>query len=92
MIGRKKIISKLKKNRKNVTSSYIFGQRRVGKTSIVKTLQSSINEKNTLVIYFESGDWNNAVSPQNSMSDLGTKICKKIKKYDSKFNSVKKVW
>ncbi len=87
-IGRKKIINSLSKIGKKVASSYIFGQRRVGKTSIVKTLQSKIKIQNILAIYIEAGDWDNATSPHKSMDDLGRKICNKIKRYNRKFSSI----
>jgi hypothetical protein len=87
-IGRKKIIDNLKRIGKKVNSSYIFGQRRVGKTSIVKTIQSSIKFDNTLIIYLEAGDWNNATSPEKSMDDLGQKICKKIIKSNIKYKEL----
>ncbi len=87
-IGRKRIIDNLKKLGKKVNSSYIFGQRRVGKTSIVKTLQSSIKFENTLIIYLEAGDWCNATSPQRSMNDLGRKICNKIIRSNIKFKNL----
>ncbi len=88
-IGRKKIIDDLRRINNKVTSSYIFGQRRVGKTSIVKTLQSTIKDKNVLVIYIEAGDWDNASSPHKSMGDLGEIICENIKKSNEKFASLK---
>ncbi|MCK4662283.1 MAG: ATP-binding protein [Bacteroidales bacterium] len=87
-IGRKKIIDDLKRIRKKVGSSYVFGQRRVGKTSIVKTLQSIINSDDILVIYIEAGDWDSATSPHKSMGDLGKKICAKIKRHNKKFRSL----
>lgn len=87
-IGRSKIISDLSKFGKKITSSYIFGQRRVGKTSIVKTLKSINQNKNLLIIYLDAGDWNNATSPQTSMNDLGKKICKKIINYNIKLKNI----
>lgn len=87
-IGRTKIINDLKKIGNKVSSSYIFGQRRVGKTSIVKTIQSSIKFSNRLVLYLEAGDWNNGTSPQKSMNDLGEKICKKIKNSNVKYKNL----
>ncbi|MCP3940928.1 MAG: ATP-binding protein [Desulfobacteraceae bacterium] len=89
LIGRKKIINGLSRIRKKLTSSYIFGQRRVGKTSIVKTLQSIIKNENILPIYIEAGDWDNANSPHKSMDDLARKICIQINKYNIKFSSIK---
>jgi hypothetical protein len=87
-IGRKKIISDLKRIRKKVSSSYIFGQRRVGKTSIVKTLQSIASSDDMLFIYIEAGDWESAGNPNQSLNDLGTRICNKIKRHNQKFKSI----
>lgn len=89
-IGRKKIIKDLTSVGKKVSSSYIFGQRRVGKTSIVKTMQSIVNPSDTLVIYTEAGDWDSATSPHRSMEDLAGIICKKIIKHDKKYSLVDK--
>jgi len=86
LIGREIILNNLKNNINSpVGSSYIYGQRRVGKTSIVKTLQSSFSNSELLIIYIEAGDWNDAKDPFKSMKNLGERICKKIKKYSSKF-------
>lgn len=87
-IGREKIITDLKKIGEKVTSSYIFGQRRVGKTSIVKTLQSIINAEDIFIIYIEAGDWSNATSPNKSLADLGKAICTKIIRHSKKFSSL----
>lgn len=87
-IGRKKIISELKKIRRKVSSSYIFGQRRVGKTSIVKTLQSIASSSDMLFIYIEAGDWESAGNPNQSLNDLGSRICNKIKRHNQKFKSI----
>nr|WP_319398779.1 ATP-binding protein [uncultured Carboxylicivirga sp.] len=87
-IGRKQIISELKRVRKKVGSSYIYGQRRVGKTSIVKTLQSIASSSDMLFIYIEAGDWESAGNPNQSMNDLGVRICSKIKRHNQKFKSI----
>lgn len=89
LIGRDSILSRLTGMTKGIVgSSYIFGQRRVGKTSIVKTLINSAKNESTYLIYIEAGDWNDANSPFNSMNNLGRKICKKIARLNSKFKSV----
>lgn len=87
-IGRKQIISELKRIRTKVGSSYIFGQRRVGKTSIVKTLQTIASSSDMLFIYIEAGDWESAGNPNQSMNDLGVRICSKIKRHNQKFKSI----
>lgn len=89
LIGRDIILQKLKSMLAlPLGSAYIFGQRRVGKTSIVKTLLSSNVDKNLLIHYIEAGDWNDAQNAFSSMNNLAEKICKKIKRHSPKFNSL----
>ena len=45
-------------------------------------------DKNLLIYYLEAGDWNDAQNAHKSMNNLGEKICKKIKRHDTKFNSL----
>jgi hypothetical protein len=91
LIGRDTILHQLRiRTKDKIQSSYIYGQRRVGKTSIVKTLQSTENRPDSLlIIYLEAGDWNDAQSPFNSMENLGKKICDKIKSSNHKFNQIR---
>ena len=89
LIGRDTILQALQSTiSMPLGSAYIYGQRRVGKTSIVKTLQNSICSDNFLVCYIEAGDWNDAKDAYKSMENLGIKICKKIKRFNVKFASV----
>jgi len=89
LIGRESILQKLRNMQSlPIGSAYVYGQRRVGKTSIVKTLLSSNSDKNLLIYYIEAGDWNDAHSASSSMTNLAEKICKKIKRYNAKFSSV----
>ena len=89
LIGRDNILQKLR-NMMTIplSSSYIYGQRRVGKTSIVKTFLNSNKTPNLLILYIEAGDWNDANDAKNSMNNLGIKICRKIKRENPKFNSL----
>lgn len=87
LIGRESILQRLRNMiNKPLGSAYIYGQRRVGKTSIVKTLQNSISDRKVQILYIEAGDWNDANSAFNSMESLAFKICKKISKFDNKFS------
>lgn len=78
LVGRSEVLNRLvaRIKTKSMGSSYIHGQKRVGKTSIVKTLESRI--KNTMpdikVIYLEGGDYIQA-SPENTVENLGKIIC-----------------
>lgn len=89
LIGREVILQKLKGMLGlPIGSSYIFGQRRVGKTSIVKTLLNSSSNEDLLIYYIEAGDWSDANDAAHSMNNLGEKICKKIKRHNPKFSSL----
>lgn len=90
LIGRTEIIDLLmtKANQKMVSSQYIFGQRRVGKTSIAKTFLTK--SKGLLnIIYIEAGDWSDLSSPERSINNLCTKICYKIQKQHKMYENIK---
>ena len=59
LVGREDILNKLSRQTLtgNIGSSYIFGQKRVGKTSIVKTLRNRISSENYIILFLESGDY-----------------------------------
>jgi len=78
LIGRKDILDDLHKGlTSNINSYYIHGQKRVGKTSIVKTLKSKLEiDKSFIVTYIV----NTGTSAEKSIQNLGKKICKEIKR------------
>ncbi|MFZ3171817.1 MAG: ATP-binding protein [Carboxydocellales bacterium] len=89
LIGRHEILQKLLARTKgpNVRSSYVYGQKRVGKTSIVKALKSSLKRmfpKDYIVIYLESGDYIHA-DAENTIASLGNRLCKEILNADPRF-------
>jgi hypothetical protein len=72
---------------KSLGSAYIYGQKRVGKTSIVKTLKRIIEtDKNltTSVIYLDSGYANQSpqITIENLVRRLYTEICRKDTRLD----------
>lgn len=79
LIGREKIIKDLlrQSRAKSAGSSYIYGQKRVGKTSIAKALKSRLEEDNFLVIYLEGGEYSSP-DPKDTVNNLGMKICERI--------------
>lgn len=92
LIGRESMIKKLfvGVTKSKVSSYYIKGQRRVGKTSIVKTLRSKILNSNLpdfCAIYLECGDFKHPNS-EETISTLGNKICKQIKIRDNRFSNI----
>ena len=81
LVGRKEIINNMVRQAtsRSAGSSYIFGQKRVGKTSIAKAIRSRLTKQNKyIVIYLEGGEYIDP-DPQRTIAQLGEKICKKIK-------------
>lgn len=78
LIGRKDILDDLYEGIiSNLNSYYIHGQKRVGKTSIVKTLKSKLEiDKKFIVTYIV----NTGTSAEKSIQNLGKKICKEIRR------------
>jgi len=82
------LIARAKAN--SVGSSYIFGQKRVGKTSVAQTLKTRLNKLipcNYLVIYLEGGDYVHS-QPSRTIENLGRKLCEKIQQIEPKFSSL----
>jgi hypothetical protein len=93
LIGRTEVLKKLYTGvtKSKVASYYIWGQRRVGKTSIVKSLENKIAEDsnlpNTHIIYLECGDFKSP-KPEKTIASLGIKICKFIKLKNARFSKI----
>ncbi|MEV9526548.1 MULTISPECIES: phosphoribosyltransferase-like protein [Aliarcobacter] len=78
LIGRSNVLDDLFKGlTTNLNSYYIHGQKRVGKTSIVKTLKSKLEkDKNFIVTYIV----NTGSTIEQSIQNLGKRICKEIQR------------
>lgn len=76
LIGRADTLNRLigTSEASNVGSSIIFGQKRVGKTSIAKALGSNLEERGFLVIYLEGGDYVEP-TPDDTIARLGRRLC-----------------
>ncbi len=87
LMGRKNVLNRLiaAATSNNIGSSIIHGQKRVGKTSIARVVQANLKRKGFIVIYLEAGDY---IEPSAKMtiSNLGTKLCKKIKEIETKLS------
>lgn len=86
LVGRRDIISQLVRQScaKSVGSSYVYGQKRVGKTSIAKALRSHLEQQEGfLVIYLEGGEYFHP-DPEATLSRLGTKLCEEVKRRDQR--------
>lgn len=93
LVGRTEQLNKLiaRSKPKSIGSSYIRGQKRVGKTSIARTLKARLTRlfpSNYLVIYLESGDYVHP-KPAITIENLGIKICEQIKQSNSRFYELK---
>ena len=55
-----------------------LGQKRVGKTSIAKTLENKLKKTNTHIVVFVSVGELDTTTAQNCVTDLGTKILKEV--------------
>jgi hypothetical protein len=92
LVGRTEILDNLvaKALASSIGSSYVFGQRRVGKTSIVRTLHTRLNRQNKtnyMPIYLEGGDY---IYPdaRTTIENLGKSLCKEIRRCDSRFSHI----
>jgi hypothetical protein len=71
-------------------SAFIRGQKRVGKTSIAKTLQTRIRQlhpNNYIVTYLEAGDYIGADGP-STIERLGKQMCRAICRSDTRLKDL----
>lgn len=80
LAGRDDVINDLfaRSTAEDLESSIIFGQKRVGKTSIAKTLENKLKKTNTHIVVFVSVGELDTTTAQNCVTDLGTKILKEV--------------
>jgi len=81
LIGRKDLLYNIssKLTLRKGESSIIHGQKRVGKTSLAKTIQSRLNEiESCIPIFIETGSLDKT-TPNNFIRTLGEKVHRKIK-------------
>lgn len=89
LVGRSKILDELESlvtDKNGVGSAFIYGQKRVGKTSIAKTLKTRLEKyyPEFLIIYLERGDY---IYPDavNTIESLGRRLVKEIRSSNKKF-------
>lgn len=94
LVGRAEVLSQLvaKTSGPMVGSACLIGQKRVGKTSIAKTLKSRLAQPagtGAILLFIEAGEY---VHPEASrtIEQLGTKICKQIAFADTRFANVQR--
>ena len=89
LIGREEVLGQLVSQvaGERVGAFYIYGQRRVGTTSVALTLKSRLEERDDhemVVVYLEVGDFIHP-NPQATITALGESICDEIKRLDPRF-------
>lgn len=93
LVGRREILDRLWTSivmKDKISSFYIYGQKRVGKTSIVKTLNTKIQRdmnNNFIVLYIEGGEYKD-LSLSKTIQNLGEIICLKIRDCDKRFSGI----
>ena len=92
LVGRTEQLSRLVAHASGGTvgSSCIYGQKRVGKTSIGNALRSKLqgdDTKHFLVIYAEAGSYVHP-DPDKTIEQLGTRLCKLLRSSDKRFSNI----
>jgi len=80
LFGRDEILEELQTNilSNNIESYKIWGQKRVGKSSIVKTLKSIFSDSENVLIIYRSILGLRNPDPLKTLNDLGESICSEI--------------
>jgi hypothetical protein len=91
-VGREEIVNLLLRltQAKKVTSAYVYGQKRVGKTSIVKVLADSLvrtQPESFAVMYVHGGDYVHP-DPLTTIEQLGQRICRDIVRASRSFEGI----
>ena len=92
LVGRTEILNKLVAlaKAKSVGSSYIYGQKRVGKTSIAKTLKTLLKSTHSLsylVVDLETGDYKDP-GASTTIENLGRRLCRELQRANSRFSQL----
>ncbi len=92
LIGRQDILNDLlaRAQASSVGSSYVFGQKRVGKTSLVQTLKTELNKiypRNYAVVFLEGGDYVHP-DPTRTVEGLGRRLCMELQQMDARLSYI----
>ena len=80
LVGRKALMENLQKNllADRIGSSIIYGQKRVGKTSIAEVVKANFDKEPNYLVVFVSVTGCDTTSPEKSVSSIGTKIVRQV--------------
>ena len=90
LVGRRDLFNRLLATLKanSIGSAIIRGQKRVGKTSLAKTIQSNLEGEGYIAICLEAGDYVEA-DPAATIARLGTRLCKEMIAHESRIAHLK---
>lgn len=85
LVGRRDVLNRLiaTATASQTGSSFIHGQKRVGKTSIARALQSHLQDAGIFVVYLEGGDYIEP-SAKATVSRLGSSLARAISRLDER--------
>ena len=80
LFGRDQLLNELRKNilSNNIESYKLWGQKRVGKSSIVKTLNSLFNENEKIISIYRSIGGLKNTDPEKTLNTIGSSLCSEI--------------
>lgn len=92
LVGRSEILSRLfsEARQRDVGSFFLYGQKRVGKTSIARTLATRILNycpTGYCVVYLDGGDYV-AADASKTVSGLGRRLCEQVRESDRRFGAI----
>lgn len=81
LVGRKELLGKLKRiaSGKSMGSAIIYGQKRVGKTSIAKVFESQLQSSDCVVAFVEAGQVMSGTAA-GTTERLGEKLCRAVQR------------
>jgi len=91
LVGRREILDRLQAMvlGKKTGSAFLFGQKRVGKTSIARTLQTKLGKSPSKIvsIYLEAGEYIDP-DPEPTIRNLGQKIIASLRSKDARIRNL----
>lgn len=91
LVGRDEVLDGLirRASIRSVGSSYVIGQKRVGKTSVVRTLQSQLDvlERGVPTVFLETGEFIQQTAA-GTISELGRRLCTAVRDLSDHYGAV----
>lgn len=90
LIGRTKLLEDLinKTKNENVGSCFLYGQKRVGKTSIVKTLKNCFSVEDDYAVVYLDGTTVRQTNAIDTINAIGKGLCRNLRRLSPSFRNV----